>query len=288
MTVRRMARAPEDGFSSPLVPGLRSSLDARRLAEEIAFGAARLDELAADPPGLYAEVAATADREEAAWLLFQIVWLSPAEGEEPWAGIEAARVPWSAGEVPSLDGVALGERAAATPAKAAAAVARYRQIAERAGGQVAALRAEESLSPQRRFDRAFERLSIPGFGRSARFELVLLAGRLGIVEAEPSSLLLGTRDAALDPVAVAAKRVFGIGDAVLLGRRSGELAASCGVPVAALDLALLNWSRPEGARVRAGSLAEPDDAVRDAGLAALGVADGDSGSDGAPEHDDAG
>ena len=40
-----------------LVPGLRSSADAERLADELAFAAARLELLAVDPPGLYAEVA---------------------------------------------------------------------------------------------------------------------------------------------------------------------------------------------------------------------------------------
>ena len=52
-----VARAADDGYEHELLPGLRSSVDAGRLADEIAFSAARLDELSADPPGLYAEVA---------------------------------------------------------------------------------------------------------------------------------------------------------------------------------------------------------------------------------------
>ena len=52
----RRAR-PRTATASELVPGLKSSADAARLADELAFSAARLAELATDPPGLYAEVA---------------------------------------------------------------------------------------------------------------------------------------------------------------------------------------------------------------------------------------
>ena len=51
------SRAEDDGFLSELVPGLRASADAGRLAEEIAFSAGRLLALALDPPGLYGEAA---------------------------------------------------------------------------------------------------------------------------------------------------------------------------------------------------------------------------------------
>ena len=44
-------RAADDGFQSDLVPGVRASQDAERLAEEIAFASGRLLALAADPPG---------------------------------------------------------------------------------------------------------------------------------------------------------------------------------------------------------------------------------------------
>ncbi|HEY5316700.1 MAG TPA: hypothetical protein VIJ20_01880, partial [Solirubrobacteraceae bacterium] len=37
MQVRRLARGADDGFHSSLVPGLKSSVDAERLAEELAF-----------------------------------------------------------------------------------------------------------------------------------------------------------------------------------------------------------------------------------------------------------
>src|ERR1700676_1476152 len=57
LRVRRLERGADDGYHSRLVPGLKSSADVERLAEELAFAAARLVRLADDPPGLYADVA---------------------------------------------------------------------------------------------------------------------------------------------------------------------------------------------------------------------------------------
>jgi hypothetical protein len=44
-----------------------------------------------------------------------------------------------------------------------------------------------------------------------------------------------------DPTALAAKRVFAIGDPLLLERRAGALAAAVSLPIETLDLALGNW-----------------------------------------------
>ena len=184
--VRRMARAQDDGYDNWSVPGLRATVEAARLADEIAFAVARLDELSGDPPGAYAEAAG-----------------------------------------------------------------------------------EASLTPQRRFDRAFERLALPGMHRAQRYEFLLIAGRLGLLEAEASSLLLGAEPT--DPTVLAAKRILGIGDAINLGRRASELAAAAGVPIAALDLAFVNWNRPEDDRIGAGSRAAADPAVRERVGAALGI-----------------
>jgi hypothetical protein len=82
--VRQVARAVGDGYRSELVPGLHAVDDARRLAAELAFAAGRLAELAAAPPGLYAEVASEPDPEEAIWLAFLIAYLSPLEGGDPF------------------------------------------------------------------------------------------------------------------------------------------------------------------------------------------------------------
>ena len=49
--MRRVARGADDGYRSPLVIGLKSSTDAARLAEELAFADHRLRRLEHDPPG---------------------------------------------------------------------------------------------------------------------------------------------------------------------------------------------------------------------------------------------
>jgi hypothetical protein len=273
VVVRRFARAADDGYENDLVPGLRATEDARRLADELAFAAARLEELSADPPGLYAEAGAAGDVEEGLWLAFLIAYLSPVEdGEDPFAGIAAARTSWASGELPDLEGVALGPRAGHDPKRGPATLTAYRARAERAGSQAAMLRAEPSLTPQRRFDRAFERLSLPGFTRAPRYEFLVLASRLGLVELEPWSLALGE---AGDATTLAAKRVFGIGDTINLHRRSGELAAAAGIPTAALDLGLRNWAAPEGERVTAASRADVDPEVHERLASALRLPDPD-------------
>jgi hypothetical protein len=267
LKVRRMARAADDGYEHELLPGLRSSVDAAHLADELAFSANRLEELANDPPGLYADVALASDPEEAAWLAFLIAYLSPLNGDDPWAGIAAARTSWASGELPVLDEVALGPRTAHSPARGAATLVAYRAFAERAGSQAAAFTGDPSWPEQRRFDRAFERLALPGFGRAARYELLLLLGRLGVFAVRPWSLQLGAD--ALDPTVVASKRVLGIGDPLLLQRRAGELATATGVPVEALDLALTNWQRTDE-RITAGATVGAAGERREAIGAALG------------------
>jgi hypothetical protein len=269
LRVRRMARAADDGYEHELLPGLRSSVDAARLADELAFAAARLDELAGDPPGLYGDVAQASDPEEAAWLAFLIAYLAPLEGDDPWAGIATARTSWAAAELPPLEDVALGPRTAHDPARGAATLLAYRAFAQRAGSQAAAFTGDAAWPEQRRFDRAFERLALPGFGRAARYELLLLLGRLGVFALRPWSLHLATDP--LDPTVVAAKRVLGIGDPLLLQRRATELATEVAVPIEALDLALTNWSRPEGDRITAGATVGVDAARREAIGSALHV-----------------
>ena len=87
--MRHELRAQDDGYRSSLAPGLRSTQDARQLAEAIAFAAGRLAGLDADPPGLYGQVAAIAAIEEATWLALLIAYIGPLESEQPFAAIEA-------------------------------------------------------------------------------------------------------------------------------------------------------------------------------------------------------
>ncbi len=228
--VRRLARGVEDGYRSSLVPGLKSSEDAERLAEEIAFSATRLqlmEQVAAgdapdDAPSIWREIAAPGDIKTRTDLAIEHVLEGPrgltsGNRDSAIAGIEA----WGA----------------------------------RQGSIEAAFTGEGSWTPERRFERTFERLGgVRGLDRDMRYELLTLLGRLGVYELRPGKLFLSGENEAT----WAAKRALGIGDPLLLERRAGDLAQASGVPIEALDLALHNW----GSGVRAtGGL--PEDAGGD-------------------------
>jgi hypothetical protein len=268
LTVRRLSRAAEDGFRSPLVPGLRSGADAQRLAEELAFAATRLERLGADPPGLYAEVAdASRPVEERTWLAFLIAYLGPVDDPDPFAGIAQARTTWSSGEPAHLHDVVTGPRTAHAPDRGQRTLDAYRAWAQRSGSQEAAFTGDSAWTAERRFARVFERLALPGLHRGARFDLLVTLGRLGVYELSAGALGLGGDD----PVILAAKRVLGIGDVMLLERRSAELAAACGLPLEALDLGFYNWERGARAGLGVDPSTDPDPALLDAAQSALGL-----------------
>jgi len=215
-------RAAEDGYRSPLVPGLKSSEDAERLAQEIAFSATRLllmEQVAAgdapdEAPSIWREIAAPGDIKARTDLAINQVLEGPrglnsASRDHAIAGIEA----WGA----------------------------------RQGSIEAAFTGELSWTPERRFERTFERLGgVRGLDRDTRYELLTLLGRLGVYRLRPGKLFLSGENEAT----WAAKRALGIGDPLLLERRAGELAQASGVPIEALDLAFHNWG--SGARTTGG------------------------------------
>lgn len=265
--VRRLARGADDGFRSPLVPGLKSSADAERLAEELAFAVTRLSRLRDDPPGLYAEVAEGEDVEEQAWLAFLIAYLCPVNGEDPFAGIRAARRPWSSGAEPDLSGVPLGPRTAHDPTRGTRTVDAYRAWAARSGSQAAAFGGDPAWSPERRFARAFERLALPGLHRDSRFDLLVTLGRTGVFELRAGALHLGGAD---EPT-LAAKRALGIGDTFLLERRAADLAEAAELPLEALDLGFYNWGTGSHSDIGLEPGSEPDPPALDSTRAALGL-----------------
>jgi hypothetical protein len=266
--VRRLARSADDGYQNRLVPGLRSSVDAENLAEELAFAATRLAVLERDPPGLFAEVAAAGgDIEERTWLALLIAYISPLDGEDPFASIRAARSSWASGDPPALDDIELGPRTAHDPARGGRTIDAYRAWAARAGSQAAAFAGERAWTPERRFARVFERLALPGFHRDARFDLLVTLGRLGVYELAPSALQFGGDN----EVTVAAKRALGIGDTMLLERRAAELATACQLPVEALDLGFYNWERGARSTLGIGEDVEPDQEVLGVARDALGL-----------------
>ncbi len=248
LRVSRERRAADDGYRSALLPGVRASADAERLAEEIAFANGRLLALATRPPDLYGEVRALAggDVEQASWACFLIAYLCPLDGESPFAGIRAAlavgrdRPEELAPLLGAEGGVPLGPRSSHEAARGVETVRAYRAWYAQAGSQQRAFAGDATWTPERRFERVFERLALPGLTRTARYELLTLLGSLGLFELRAGSLALG-RAAGDDATVLAAKRMFAIGDQLLLERRAAALAEAVPVPIAALELALWNW-----------------------------------------------
>jgi hypothetical protein len=263
-----LERGADDGYHSSLVPGLKSSEDASRLADELAFAATRLMILERDPPGLMAEVASTAvDLEERTWLAFLIAYLGPLDDEHPFSAIEAARTAWDSDALSGLDGLRTGPRGAHEPARGDATLEAYRAWAARAGSQATAFMGEPSWTPQRRFARAFERLALPGMHRDARFELLVMLGRTGCYPLDAGALELG----GANEVTVAAKRALGIGEVLLLERRAAQLAEACALPLESLDLGLYNWGSGERIGSGVATDTEPDDAALGSAQEALGL-----------------
>lgn len=220
VTVRRLVRAEDDGYDNDLLPGLRASADASRLAQELVVAAQRLEAIPAFD----------GDVEDALWRAFQL------------AVVGRTDVPvtaWAGGEHPAA--TEAGPRG--VPADRQEALwERYRTWATAAGSQLGALTAGAAGSPEARFDRAYERLSTFSLPRAVRLEFLLNARMAGALpELEVWTPRLGDA-VATDPVLIAAKRVFGIGDPLLLQRRLRAACDAAGVPVAAADVALWNWA----------------------------------------------
>ena len=223
LVTRKLARAADDGYRNTLVPGLRATADAERLAGALLIAAERLE-----LPGPHPEVATEPDLEQATWLAFLLALVGP-DAPELQAAIAAAAPRYEDGAPPEL------------PADHARAVASYRQFAERSGSQAAGFTGEADWSPQRRFARVFERLALPGLGRAPRFELLVVLGAAGLYELVPDQLQLGVEE---DTTTQAAKRILLSGDKMLLERRARDLAEAVDVPLAALDRALGLWGDP--------------------------------------------
>src|SRR3954451_16731859 len=111
LVTRKLARAADDGYRNPLVPGLKATADAERLAGALTMAVARLE-----PPGPYAYIGEIEDPEQATWLAF-LTALAPELREQ----IEETRPVW--GEDPQL------------PASKAKTIAAYKAWVERQGSQ---------------------------------------------------------------------------------------------------------------------------------------------------------
>ena len=219
VVTKRLARAADDGYRNDLVPGIKATEDAERLAAALALSAARLDF-----PGPHPAVAEEEDPERASWLAFLLALAGP-DRPELQAVITETRPDWT------QDVDDLGPAAARTAAA-------YRAWAERAGSQFTAFSGDASWSPQRRFARVFDRLALPGFGRDRRYELLVTLGAAGTYDLEGDALHVGGHD---DPTVLGATRALNSGDTMLLERRAAALAEATGQPIATLDRAFALW-----------------------------------------------
>jgi hypothetical protein len=217
LVTRQLIRAADDGYRNPLVPGLRATADAERLAVAVTAAHARLE-----PPGPFTAIDETPDVEHATWLAFLFA-LAP----ELYDVIDETRPTWDT----PLDGL--------HPAKAKTAEA-YRAWVGRAGSQEAAFTGEEIWSRERRFGRVFERLALPGFTRSMRFDLLTALGAADIYPLEADALHFVEDDA----TTLAAKRALVSGDRMLLERRARDLADASAMPISAFDRGLAVWGTP--------------------------------------------
>jgi Alpha-glutamyl/putrescinyl thymine pyrophosphorylase clade 3 len=219
LVTRQLARAADDGYRNPLVPGLKATADAERLAIALTQAAQRLE-----PPGPYPVLATIDDGDDATWLAF-LLTLAPeleqllTEAEPRWEDAQ---------EIEALP-----------PAKARTAAA-YRAWVDRAGSQQDAFMGDESWSPERRFDRVFERLALPGFNRAARYDLLTSLGAAGLYPLNADAVHFVEDDA----TTLAAKRALVSGDRMLLERRAKDLAEAAGLPIGALDRGLAVWGAP--------------------------------------------
>jgi hypothetical protein len=216
LVTRKLARAADDGYRNPLVPGLKATADAERLAGALTMAVARLE-----PPGPYAYIGEIEDPEQATWLAF-LTALAPELREQ----IEETRPVW--GEDPQL------------PASKAKTIAAYKAWVERQGSQDEAFTGEPAWTPERRFDRVFERLALPGFTRAARYDLLTALGSAGVYPFTAAAVHFIEDDA----TTLAAKRALVSGDRMLLERRAKEFAEAADLPIAALDRGLAVWGTP--------------------------------------------
>src|ERR1700754_1411734 len=194
LVTRKLARAADDGYRNPLVPGLRATADAERLALALTAAPERLE-----PPGPYPILTEIEDLEHATWIAFLLA-LAP----ELRDTIETLRSTF--------------HEDADLPESKARTVTAYRAWVERAGSQPNAFTGEESWTPERRFDRVFERLALPGFTRAARYDLLTALGAAGRYPITAGTLQFVEDDA----TTLAAKRALVSGDRMLLERRARD------------------------------------------------------------------
>ncbi|MEH3054763.1 MAG: hypothetical protein PGN13_12295 [Patulibacter minatonensis] len=249
MVTGKLSRTADDGFRSELLPGVRSSADALRLAQELTTAESRLSKHGtpeAGPWAVIAELAGEPHRAFVAALTIAVASPDGASGSGATAAAALAAVSAADASLQALDLVgaateaqtilSTGPRGPRAHDAAAAALSVPAQLAQRSGGSLEqALAGEASWTSERRFARLLDRLALRGLPRAVRFDLLVALGRSGVLPLRADQLHLGN-----DQVTDAAKRLFAVADVPLLEKRAAALADATGVTFDALELALWN------------------------------------------------
>jgi hypothetical protein len=245
----KLSRNADDGYSSDLLPGIRSSADVLVLAQELTAAEARLEALSGPDAGPWTAVAERADTPAQAFIAALVVAVaSPDEvaGSVATASTALAALLAVEPSLESLDHVAGasevgsildgGPRGPRGHDAAGAALAVPAALATRSGGSLeAALLGEDSWTPARRFARLLDRLALRGLPRAVRFDVLVALGRTGALPVKADGLHLGN-----DQVTDAAKRLFAVADVPLLEKRAATVVEVTGVSWDAFELALWN------------------------------------------------
>ena len=125
------------------------------------------------------------DLEERTWLAFQIAYLGPPDGDDPFDA-STRRAPPGPPASRRVSTTSTPARATRRPARGTRTIDAYRAWAQRSGSQAAAFCGDASWTPERRFDRVFERLALPGMDRGARFDLLVTLGRSASMSCAPA------------------------------------------------------------------------------------------------------
>ena len=211
LVTRKLARAADDGYRNPLVPGLQGDRRCRTARDR----AHRRRTRGSSRPGR------TRDRRDARRRAGDLAGVpvrararaprrASTRRSPPWADADvsrAARRPSSAPPPPTA------------PGSSAPARRRPRSRARRSG------------RPERRFGRVFERLALPGFTPRRALRPADRARRRRPLPARGATPCTSSRTT---PTTLAAKRALVSGDRMLLERRARDLADASELPIAAL------------------------------------------------------
>jgi hypothetical protein len=112
------------------------------------------------------------------------------------------------------------------------------RLAQEQGGPLALFKTDPK-DAAKGFDELYRRLSLWRFGRTARFDFIVLLSDLKLISLEPTSCYL---EGSTGPLS-GAKRLWGSRSVAGLERLAADLAERVGVSPIAVEDALCNWQK---------------------------------------------